>query len=348
MGRLWQAMFFAWSCAAAGDINQDLIGAAWKGDASRVKQLLTEGANPNALDGNSQSTMVRAGDPKPKMIGYSALFIASGATKNSTRMVQDLLAAGANINYVQEAARVFDRVLLPRESPDSSLIRLLLEKGADPNGRFTRPGHEPTLTALTRACQKLNVPAAKALLLAGADPKLGSVDPLAAALNPLGYEGHILAYRGEYLMELRKSAGSWSPITRAAWLGLDPIVAMLLEKGALLDDRIISGFTAEQAATERGFKKIVQRLHDALATPGQRIRLRRPALCATTEAAIQQITPLLGKDNRASAVLLSQDGGVTIETGTEVEVLGVTSSGSQFKTMDAPRECWSVREAVQR
>jgi ankyrin repeat protein len=117
------------------------------------------------------------------------------------------------------------------------------------------------------------------------------------------------------LSQFMKISTLWSPIMRASWLGLEPVVQVLLEKGADLDDRLLTGLSAERLATDRGFSKIAQRLAQALAAPGETIHLRRGAFCATAEMGLDQMARSLGSNNAESARQLSRDGGTLVNKG---------------------------------
>ena len=70
--------------AHAGDINQDLIEAAKKGDTAAVKTLLAKGADVNAKDEK----------------GWPALLVAVEAGHTAT--VQALLDAGVDLNATKK------------------------------------------------------------------------------------------------------------------------------------------------------------------------------------------------------------------------------------------------------
>jgi ankyrin repeat protein len=317
---------------ACADINEDLINAVRKGDPGKVKHLLALGADANVTTSS----------------GFRVLYIAAVAAKGSDRIVQELLNAGAQVNHVQKLpGNYFERVSSVSEGAARTLATLLLEKGADPNGRTWGDG--AASTALAGACQYGNVQAAKELLQAGADPNLGDRNPLSLALNPMIFRTNpVSGDQGAKLVQFLKISALWSPIMRASWLGLDSVVQLLLEEGANLDDLQIAGMTAERLATDKGFPKIVERLAQALAAPGETIHLRGDALCAATEMELNQIARLLGSNKAGVARELIRHGWVIIDKGEEIGVLQVNPGNSRFRVMKDRRECWALRESVQR
>ena len=94
--------------------SQDLSGAVFTGDLTAVKQALADGADPNAQDPQSGSTL-----------------LATAALMGHTKVVALLLEHGADINgrsrddgTALHAAAFLGRI---------ETVKFLLEKGADAN-----------------------------------------------------------------------------------------------------------------------------------------------------------------------------------------------------------------------
>lgn len=142
-----------------------LMHAAEIGDAERVRKLLTAGEQVNATDPAGNTALAYAagsGDPDTVRVllragaaGPLGRALSDAAVAGSTAAVEVLLNAGAHgLDHALVAAVVND---------EPATVRLLLEKGADPNSRDSE-GKE----VLQIACGNGNVTIEKLLRNAGA------------------------------------------------------------------------------------------------------------------------------------------------------------------------------------
>jgi ankyrin repeat protein len=122
---------FLWTLASGEDGKRNtsaepLYSAIIKNDLGKVQQLLKDGASANALLSPGR---------------WSPLMVA--AEVGNSRIVADLLAHGADVNYVAEDRHptALDVALtfgVPRE--DLTIFRELLDKGADINLAYPQHG----------------------------------------------------------------------------------------------------------------------------------------------------------------------------------------------------------------
>lgn len=138
--------------------DDELLTAAWDGDAPRVRELVALGADVECFDNN----------------GNTPLHLAIENLKLD--VVRVLIEAGADVNgrtadgYWTPVAHacdvVSDAASQLRKKPDNELVRLLVAHGADVNAR-TRTG----LTPLELVGKYLNKEAEAILIAAGATQK---------------------------------------------------------------------------------------------------------------------------------------------------------------------------------
>jgi hypothetical protein len=106
------------------EIDDKLLRAISDQDISRVKELLAQGANPNATTGTGETALMEA--------------CSSWHTpENRFRMAEALIDAGADLAYVNSEAgealgALFECVL----AKDARLIEFLISRGADPNKEY--------------------------------------------------------------------------------------------------------------------------------------------------------------------------------------------------------------------
>ncbi len=122
-----------------------LIGAVLANNTAQVNQLLASGANPN----------------EGHFFGSPALLWA--LRHHNTEMVQALITAGADIKSTDAGGSPALMWAAYNESPDSTLVPMLLKLGADPNAKNKRGE-----TALTWAQSRGYTPIARALIEGGA------------------------------------------------------------------------------------------------------------------------------------------------------------------------------------
>lgn len=129
--------------------NVALVEAAARGDLSRVRSLLAQGAKPNFF--------YRPEDQK------NALHVA--AEQGHAQVVELLLAHGAVVNAVAATDQSTPLVLASLKERNLPVVQALLEARAD-----TRMKNGYGNTALHEACRFGNARIAQALLEARADP----------------------------------------------------------------------------------------------------------------------------------------------------------------------------------
>jgi hypothetical protein len=158
------------------------------------------------------------------------------------------------------------------------MVKLLLDKSADPNSEMDTDGRTP----LSWAAQRGHKAVVGLLLDKGADPDLKDN----AGLPPLSWAawgGHeavarLLLDRGadpDY-----KDVDGRTPLSWAAWEGHDAVVRLLLDKGADPESKDVDGDTPRDWAAERGHKAVVK----LLKTQGSSIkRTREDYECAVED-----------------------------------------------------------------
>jgi ankyrin repeat protein len=132
-------------------LGQDLLGAAYEGDLTRVRWLLNAGAPPNPQDcWNGDRTLTGA------------------AARGYVAVVEALLDAGAPLD---ERERGLTPLMVTSLDGQTQVIELLLSRGADVNATVA-PGRTPLMLAA-----KYGNPAAVRILLAhGANVNARPVD----------------------------------------------------------------------------------------------------------------------------------------------------------------------------
>lgn len=151
------------------DSASPLVQAILQDDRARVEQLLAEGATVNPdIRGTSWN------EPVP---------LAAAVFRGNPEMIQRLIAAGANLDRLDLSidARPLG-IAIKQNRPD--LVQLLLDAGA------SAEGGDMSYTGLTIAVNANNLPLAKQLLEAGADPNSDMEDGDRAILHA-AWEGNL-------------------------------------------------------------------------------------------------------------------------------------------------------------
>lgn len=132
-----------------------LMMAARRGNLEIVKMLLTAGANPNA------STVTRHGE------WDSPLISAMGSKGDRLRILDTLIAGGADVNPRRVNPPVLPPLFYAIGSGDALMVEELLKRRADINFKFRNQ-----VTPLMLAVSSRNSSMVKRLIAAGADVNL--------------------------------------------------------------------------------------------------------------------------------------------------------------------------------
>lgn len=152
-------------------IDQQLVQAAYDGNESKVNNLLSRGANPNAVDNNGYSAIIYASAygyqgimkalirKKARVnIMYNGVYpILAAVNNNNTSSIQILLAAGATVNCEDENG--YTPLMFAAQEGYVESVEYLLQNGAEINAQ-TYNGH----TALSIAIQNGHTNVVKTIL----------------------------------------------------------------------------------------------------------------------------------------------------------------------------------------
>ena len=163
----------------------DLIRAARNGDIQRVSELLDSGADPNIRDRNGYTALIFAA--RGANIEIVKLLLNYGADPNITENYGDtaIMMARRWPVYGHAGRRVHQSLAKIEEEAARHLviIRLLLDRGADPNIQ-NNFGHTALIKASTGGYNQKNI--VELLLRRGADPNI---------INHDGYTALMIAER---------------------------------------------------------------------------------------------------------------------------------------------------------
>ncbi len=172
---------------AVSSSASELIEATRAGDAEALRELLSDGADPNAATGDGMTavhwaaqsgntailrSLLEAGagvEGKTRIGSYTPLHIASEQANGD--VVALLLEAGADVNATTTNSLVTPLHLAAQTTGGTDSVELLLQHGADPNAREGSAGQTP----LMFAAAENQTDSIKLLLAAGADPSLSTV-----------------------------------------------------------------------------------------------------------------------------------------------------------------------------
>jgi ankyrin repeat protein len=194
--------------------------AAEKGDIQEIKEVLSKGANVNALDGSGLTPLMYASYRGFK--DAAELLIQSGADVNfKNRQGETALTKACGNNRLE-------------------MVRLLLAHGADVNAK-ARNGYTPLIIAAARSGPEVVL----LLLDRGANINAKSEDSLTPLLNSLQYydkkNALILISRGAKVND--KDGEGCTPLFHAVIRHHQDVVERLLEKGADINAKDDEGRT---------------------------------------------------------------------------------------------------------
>jgi len=226
-----------------------LLFAAREGSLDTVRVLVAAGANLSQASADGSSPLVVAVQNGHYDIGRFLLEHGADPNGANDKGWTPLYIAVANRNALNTA--------VPPPSKEGALdfIKLLLDRGADPNARIKVRAEvhqantslwlkEAGATPLLRAALCGDLTVVRLLVDHGADPRIGTFDsttPLMVAAGVGWAEGFTFQYSEDETVEL---------------------VKFLLDKGAGINDANQDGITALHGAAYKGANKIVQLLVD--------------------------------------------------------------------------------------
>jgi uncharacterized protein len=260
------------SAMTAIEVSMVLFSAADNGCAGLLARLLDNGASCDARDRfgakplshaarAGQLTVVRLllerGAPidARNLAGASALFAAIEA--NRPAVARELIERGANINLTGRsdlsplAVAAFNR--------DDALVALLLAKGADA-AAVDKTGKTPIVYAAARGA-----PAVVARLL--------------------DHDIDVNKRYGNHLSALMWAAGHDEEIAAADGT---KVASLLLDRGALIDDREDRGRTALMIAVEQGHSEMAELLLAHGADPRAKDNAGKAAADLTSQTALRE------------------------------------------------------------
>ena len=278
--------------AARGNVGWTaLMYAAAFGRPSDVRALLAKGADPNVRNDDGATALMYAVDDvdKTRMLldhgaksnvrsgeGRTALMIAASG-RSSYQVAKLLLERGADATVSVGRRSIIQEAALAGDLP---LIRLLLDRGADPKGLFLG-----SLRAVKcRECMELLVPSAKPddLGLAMVGAAIGGNGPLFDALVKRGVRPHPAAL---HFVAISPEPVPGDVVKRLIGAGADPKAAM-------------SGLTVRELARRNGNMNLLESLKEAGAADENLPRPPAPAQpAASLEAALERSIPALQRSD---------------------------------------------------
>jgi len=235
-------------------LNHELLEAAEKGDLSRVRQSLSDGANVN--------TQGRLG----------ALPLGLAAGRGHLEVVRTLIHAGADVNWESPYGQTALNVAAGNGHID--VLKALIETGADVNQKIKStqaPEHFQGATALFIAVERGSSETVKALLQAGSD--INAINQMGRTplmlTTDLGNLGPLLTLieagakvDAKTTLDFPNFAKGSTVLMGAASEGNLQVVKVLLLAGAKADARNVDGKTAYKYASEKGHTEIARILQD--------------------------------------------------------------------------------------
>ena len=254
IGTLALLLMFASLAAAISD--PPLIDAVKRQDHTELRELLREGADVNARQGDGATAL------------HWAVYL------NDTEAVSLLLRVGADVDAINDLGVA--PLPLACINRSAEVVELLLEAGADPNA--APEGRE---TPLMTAAWTGSVEVVTQLLASGADVHAAESSRQQNALMWAVSEKHpevvrLLLDHGADIharsavqtgRSRRRGSGGYTPLLFAARVGDATSVRILLDAGANVDDTAEDGLSALTLATVRGHVDVATLLLERGADP---------------------------------------------------------------------------------
>lgn len=238
--RLASALLLAWIglVAAPAQADDSLLAALSSRDYSRAFELVSGGADPNAVDANGRTPLMMAG--------------RSGRGD----MVAALIDAGANVNAANNNGGT--PLMFSAIAGDPTTVSLLLEHGA----RVQAVGNMGW-TALMVASVKGHAPVIRMLLDGGADPNHRDVYGWTALMRAANRDrlDAVEALMADTRTELdRRDDDGATALHHAAEEGHERVVVYLRSQGADVSARDHRGRSAADRARLAGYGDLAKRL----------------------------------------------------------------------------------------
>ncbi|KAF5026432.1 hypothetical protein F66182_1497 [Fusarium sp. NRRL 66182] len=251
--------------------------AAERGRCHVVKQLLSSGADPRAVDedgmtvlhlavlGNSLATAQTLLDQSIDIESrdrYGATALVAAVLHNRAELASLLLSQGANAEAATNAGET--PLHLAVIYNERQMMELLIDKGANVEAR-DKNDQTPLLAATAAG----NIEAAYLLVQLGADVKVTSEGLNGIHLAVMAQSKPLIRFFAKQHVPIDaklESTGS-TPLIQAATKGNPEIVSLLIRLGADVNAADKDGWTALHRAAEHGQKQIVEILLENAADP---------------------------------------------------------------------------------
>jgi ankyrin repeat protein len=206
--------------------GKELLDALRDGDAARIRRAIRAGAPAGAVDNTGSTALM-----------YAAVY----ADVASMRL---LLEKGADPSYANQAGAT----ALMWAIPDEAKVRLLIERGARVNAVSTATGRTPLLIAAGRPGASAIV---RLLLEKGADPKARDKNGENAIFrSAYSWDAETLKLLIDRGADINAPSQGITPIMEADVTANGAILELLLGRGAEVNSKDPDGFTVLTSQTE--------------------------------------------------------------------------------------------------
>ncbi|KAJ5653623.1 hypothetical protein N7490_000626 [Penicillium lividum] len=272
-------------------INAEMTGfhlAAIFGIQQAIEGLILNCAEERAKTTASQNSRGDDLDCKDKEYGQTPLTWA--AQRGHKAVVRLLLEKGADPESKDNSYRT--SLSWAAEIGHEAVVRLLLEKGADPESR----DNEYEQTPLSLAAEMGHEAVVRLLLEKGANAEsrnnVCGETPLSGAAD-MGHEAVVRLLLEKGADPESKDKSDRTPLSRAAESGHEAVVRLLLEKGANLESKDDYNRTSLSWAAEIGHEAVVRLLLEKGADPESKDKSDRTPLSRAAESGHEAVVRLL-------------------------------------------------------